>query len=99
MAFLIYKIQTFVPVLIFFFQLRAVSREVPGLFPPHVWSCGGLQMASECKLGWPVLGLWAISATKTRALSCGPAGHASGSPVSGFYSFVMLSPRDAIVWN
>ena len=56
-------------------------------------------MASECKLGWPVLGLWAISATKTRALSCGPAGHASGSPVSGFYSFVMLSPRDAIVWN
>ncbi|KAF5924803.1 hypothetical protein HPG69_014464 [Diceros bicornis minor] len=39
-----------------------LGREVPGWFPPDVWSCEGLQMAFVCRSEWPVLDVWAVSA-------------------------------------
>lgn len=51
----VYRIQIFAPVLVFFFQFRAVGRTVASLFPASTWSCEGPQGAFQRKCEWPVL--------------------------------------------
>ena len=54
---LIYGIQTFVLVPVFFFQFRAVGQGSAWWVSPNVWSCEGLQMVFVCRSEWPALGV------------------------------------------